>query len=176
MVRSVPLVDQAAGALDRLSQRDRHTDEGDLVFVNAVGEHLERSTMRRRYVKALDRAGLKPLRFHDLRHTFATLVAQEFQLPDVKAYMGHADIGTTMRYVHHVPQKDAADRLTALLKARTDPEIGCTPGAPPADAAEPEPAETAPEQDKSAPSTRARTSRPRTSSPPWAFDWAHSFC
>ena len=29
--------------------------------------------------------------------------------------MGHADIGTTMRYVHHVPRHDAADRLTQLV-------------------------------------------------------------
>jgi hypothetical protein len=40
---------------------------------------------------------------------------QEFALSDVKAYMCHADIATTMIYVHHVPQHDAADRLSARL-------------------------------------------------------------
>lgn len=156
-VRSVPLVDQAAAALDGLSRRKRWTGDANLVFVNAVGEHLERSTMRRRYVKALKAAGLKRIRFHDLRHTFATLAVQAFPLSDVKAYIGHADIGTTMRYVHHVPRNDAADRLTAL--------IGCATGAPSADTAEAEKPETASEQGLSAASTRARTSRPRTSSP-----------
>lgn len=34
---------------------------------------------------------------------------------DVKAYMGHADIATMMIYVHHVPQLDAADRLSKAL-------------------------------------------------------------
>ncbi len=72
-VRSVPLVDQAGTALDKLSRRERWTGDNDLVFVNAVGDHIERSTLRRRYVAALGRAGLKQLRFHDLRHTFGTL-------------------------------------------------------------------------------------------------------
>jgi len=39
---------------------------------------------------------LKPIRFHDLRHTFGTLAVQVFPLSDVKAYMGHADIATTI--------------------------------------------------------------------------------
>ena len=36
---------------------------------------------------------------------------QAFPLTDVKAFMGHADIQTTMVYIHHVPQHDAADGL-----------------------------------------------------------------
>ena len=39
-----------------------------------------------------------------------------FPLTDVKAYMGHADIATTMIYVHHVPQVDAAEKLSAALR------------------------------------------------------------
>ena len=56
-------------------------------------------------------------RLHDLRHTFGTLAVQGFPLTDVQAFMGHANIETTMIYVHHVPQHDAADRFTALLSA-----------------------------------------------------------
>ena len=44
-----------------------------------------------------------------------TLAVQEFPLSDVKSYMGHADIATTMIYVHHVPQHDAVDRLSARV-------------------------------------------------------------
>ena len=40
---------------------------------------------------------------------------------EVKAYTGHADIATTMIYVHHVPQHDAADRLSHLVDAAEDP-------------------------------------------------------
>jgi integrase len=165
LVRSVPLVDQAAASLDRVSRRERWTGDGDLVFVNAVGEHLERSTMRRRYLKALDRTGLKRIRFHDLRHTFGTLAVQAFPLSDVKAFLGHSDIATTMRYIHHVPQHDAAEKLTRLLRERMNPPVGCTMGAQPLPAGGQPSAETTHGQRFSAASTRARTSRPRTSSP-----------
>ena len=128
-VRSVPLVDQAARALDALSKRERWTGDEDRIFVNDVGDHIEDSALRRRFYQALDRAGLPHIRFHDLRHTFGTIAVQAFPLTDVKAFMGHADIQTTMIYVHHVPQHDAADRLTRLLDDRTQGARGCTPGA-----------------------------------------------
>ncbi len=128
-VRSVPLVDQAARALDQLSRRERFTGEDDLVFVNPVGEAFEESAMRRRFYAALKGAELPHVRFHDLRHTFGTLAVQAFPLTDVKAYMGHADIQTTMIYVHHVPQNDAADKLSRLLENDTKNEVGCAVGA-----------------------------------------------
>jgi integrase len=115
-VRSVPMIDQVAVALDQLSRRNGWTGEEDLVFVNPTGEHIEDSALRRRFYAALEAAGLKHIRFHDLRHSFGTLAVQVFPLTDVKAYMGHADIATTMIYVHHVPQVDAAEKLSAALR------------------------------------------------------------
>jgi Phage integrase family len=141
-VRSVPLVDQAARALDQLSRREHLTGEEDLVFVNAVGDAIEESAMRRRFYRALKRAGLEHLRFHDLRHTFGTIAVQAFQLTDVKAFMGHADIQTTMVYVHHVPQHDAADKLSKLLDAGMSDEVRCTPGARSASGDDPSEAES----------------------------------
>lgn len=67
-VRSVPLVDQAARALDSLSRRERFTGDEDRVFVNALGEPFEESAMRRRFYAALDAAEPPRIRFHDLRH------------------------------------------------------------------------------------------------------------
>jgi integrase len=116
-VRSAPLIDQAAKTLDGLSRRDRFTDPADLVFVDDVGGHLDDWRLRNRFHDALDRAGLPRLRLHDLRHTFGILAVQAVPLTDVKAYMGHADISTTMIYVHHVPRVNAADRLFRLVAA-----------------------------------------------------------
>lgn len=123
-VRSVPLIDQAARALDGLSQRQHFTGPDDLVFVNTIGGHVDGDRLRRRYTKTLERAGLRRLTFHSLRHVFGTLAVQAFPLTDVKAYMGHSDISTTMIYVHHRPQHDAADKLTHLVDGyRTGTEL-----------------------------------------------------
>jgi integrase len=124
-VRSVPLIDQAARALDDLSRREHFTDDDDRVFVNDVGQVLGQDLLRRRFKRALADAGLKPMRLHDLRHTFGTLAVQAFPLSDVKAYMGHANIETTMLYVHHVPAHDAAARLGAVVQAA---DAVCTSG------------------------------------------------
>jgi len=117
LVRSVPMVDRAAEVLDALSRRDRWTGDFDRVFVNALGGPVDGGRLRIRFREAHDHAALRPLRFHDLRHTFGTLAVRVFPLTDVTAYMGHADIQTTMLYVHHVPQHDAADKLSAALRA-----------------------------------------------------------
>lgn len=58
-----------------------------------------------------------PITFHDLRDSFGTTAVQVFPLSDVQAYMGHADIKTTMIYVHHVPREDAAERLSRAFAA-----------------------------------------------------------
>jgi integrase len=119
-VRSVPLIDEVAKVLEELAERDLFTAPEDLVFPNIVGKPLDDTKLRRRFYAALDRAGLKRIRFHDLRHSFGTLAVQVFPLTDVKAYMGHADIQTTMIYVHHVPAADAAERLQRAIYASGD--------------------------------------------------------
>ena len=122
-VRSVPMIDQVLSALDRLSRRERFVAPGDLVFCGPLGQPIDGSGLRRRFYGSLERAGLPRIRFHDLRHTFGTLAVQVFPLSDVKAYMGHADISTTMIYVHHVPRHDAADKLSAAIRAETEPVL-----------------------------------------------------
>jgi integrase len=120
-VRSVPMIDQVARALDELSRREWFTRDADLVFCNEAGDHFDDSSLRRRFYAARIGAGLKRIRFHDLRHTFGTVAVQVFPISDVKAYMGHADIATTMIYVDHVPQLDAASKLSSALAAASAP-------------------------------------------------------
>jgi integrase len=121
-VRSVPLIDQAAKVLDGLSRRERFTDPGDHVFVDDVGEPMSGDVLRNRFVKARDSAGLtrprphpQDMRMHDLRHTFGTLGARVWPVTTLQGYMGHADLSTTMRYVHHVPKVADAAKLGALV-------------------------------------------------------------
>lgn len=129
--RSVPLIDQAAKALDGLSQREHFTGADDYVFASVKGTAPDDSEMRDGLYAAMERAGVgrdrgtgKPFVFHDLRHTFGTLAVQAFPLSDVRAYMGHADVQTTMIYIHHVPQHDAADKLGALVAKASGYQAG----------------------------------------------------
>jgi len=80
--------------------------------------------MRDAFYDALTAAGLgdrrtkaDPMVFHDLRHSFGSLAVEAWPLYDVQAYMGHADIQTTMIYVHHQPKTAAADALTRIVEA-----------------------------------------------------------
>lgn len=115
--RSVPLADQPAAVLAHLAARERFTGRDDLVFCSAVGGYLDGSALRRRYRRAQRAAGLRPLRFHDLRHSFGSLVIREFDLVSVKAFMGHAKITTTERYLHARPRRDDAARMTKVFDA-----------------------------------------------------------
>ncbi len=57
--------------------------------------------------------------FHQLRHAFATFVAERLPLPAVKELLGHADIATTARYAH-------ADSATAARDPRARLSFGST--------------------------------------------------
>ncbi len=122
-VRSVPLSDQALVALDGLSCREHFTGSDDLVFGNQVGGHLSDDVVRDAFYQALEhaelghlRAKVHPIVMHDLRHCFGTTCAAKgIDLRRIQAWMGHANIETTMRYLHYVPQHDDAARLTAAF-------------------------------------------------------------
>jgi integrase len=59
--------------------RERFAGDDDYVFVGIDGRYLDGSALRRRYRDAQETAKVPPIRFHDLRHTFATLVASDPQ-------------------------------------------------------------------------------------------------
>ena len=109
----MPLAPTVAEALARLAQRDRHGSDDDLVFPGVGGRYLDASALYRRYKATLKRAGLRDLRFHDLRHTFGTQVIGNPQVSilQLKEWMGHADIETTMKYLHFAPRTSDADLI-----------------------------------------------------------------
>ncbi|MHB8695418.1 MAG: tyrosine-type recombinase/integrase [Solirubrobacteraceae bacterium] len=117
--RTVPMVDEVADILRALRASRPLAGPKDLVFPGEGGGYADPSALRRRYVSAVKRAGLPPLRFHDLRHTFGSLAINHASIVQVQHWMGHADIKTTMRYLHH---KSRADEARVLSKAfQTEP-------------------------------------------------------
>jgi integrase len=95
-------------------------EDNDLVFANEVGRPIEvRNLMRRSFLPLLKQSGLPRIRFHDLRHTAATLLLGQGQHPKVVAEMlGHSRISTTLDLYSHVTptmQREAADAMDAML-------------------------------------------------------------
>jgi len=90
------------------------------VFCDTNGGLLRRHNVRKRHLKPLlQKAGLPDIRFHDLRHTAATLLLSEEVHPKiVQERLGHAQIGITLDiYSHVLPsmQREAADKIGALF-------------------------------------------------------------
>jgi len=126
--RTVPMVDGVARALATLGQRHRFAGPGDLVFPGTTGDHLDGSALRRRYKEAQTSAKLRPLRFHDLRHTFGSLAIRRASIVDVQHYLGHADSKTTTRYLHYAARTDEAKRLgEAFALSETTEATAVTP-------------------------------------------------
>jgi integrase len=119
-VRAVPLAPDVASAIAGLSRRGSWLGDDDLVFASETGSYLDGSALRRRYKAALAAAGLRSLRFHDLRHTFGTRMISKADIRRVQEWMGHADIQTTMKYLHYAPRPEDA-RLVAEAFALGQP-------------------------------------------------------
>jgi integrase len=119
--RTVGLPQRAVSAL--LSHRKHQLEEklragplyqdGDLVFASRHGTPMDAQNVVNRYYKPLlERAGLPPIRFHDLRHSCLSLLAQHGEpIRDLQALAGHATASFTLqRYTHHY---DSSARRTA---------------------------------------------------------------
>jgi integrase len=95
-------------------------NEQDLVFANGEGKAMDPDNLiRREFLPALRRAGLRKVRFHDLRHSFATLlISQGENIKFIQSQLGHASIQTTLdRYGHLLPEShhEAGNRLDETL-------------------------------------------------------------
>jgi len=116
--RTVPLATPAAVELARLADRGRFVDPDDLVFCGPLGATLDDSAIRRRLRRAQKAAGLRPLRFHDLRHSCGSLVVRELDTATLKSWMGHTRLATTERYLHAKPRHSDVARLDRAFSGR----------------------------------------------------------
>ena len=112
----------------RVRQRQERSNAGsrwaetDLVFASTEGKPLDGTAISKGFHSLLKRAGLQQRRFHDLRHSCATLLLVQGVSPRVVMdLLGHSQIGLTMNtYSHVIPdlRRDAADRMQDLLAER----------------------------------------------------------
>lgn len=122
--RTCGLPKQAADALARLRKRPHFTSEDDLIVCSAIGRKIDESSLRKRYHRAQNIAGVDPLRLHDLRHSFGSnLAAAGVDIVSIQNAMGHQHLETTKIYMHAKPPAASIERARLPRRppsARTD--------------------------------------------------------
>lgn len=97
--------------------------QDSLLFGTEHGRHLQPSTLNRHWYRAREAAGRPDLRFHDLRHTGATLAAQSgATLAELMARLGHSSPQAALRYQHVARGRDRqiAEALSKLVGETSD--------------------------------------------------------
>jgi integrase len=103
---------------DRLKAGPHYRDK-DFIFANEIGDLYNPDSMFQAFKAILKRAGLPSIRFHDLRHTHATLLAEAgVSLNAIKDRLGHSTITMTANLYSHVTilqQADAAEKFAQRM-------------------------------------------------------------
>jgi integrase len=106
--RSVPMASRVAEEMRSLRGHSSFLKDDDLVFAHPeTGSFLPISPMRQRFKSALKAAGVRDIRFHDLRHTFGTRMAASpnVSMRNIQEWMGHRDYSTTLIYADYEPRE-----------------------------------------------------------------------
>ncbi|WP_460704057.1 tyrosine-type recombinase/integrase [Luteococcus sediminum] len=88
-----------------------------MLFPNTEGAHLHHGSLYKVFKPARAAAGRPDLRWHDLRHTGATMAAQAgATTKELMTRLGHSTVGLAMRYQHAAAERDAelAQRLSEM--------------------------------------------------------------
>lgn len=117
-IRTVKLCDECVNLLVALKQRQ--PSDAKYIFPSPLtGDMKDTSAVTRKLHRMQDRASLPKIRFHDLRHSFATLsLEQGVDIKTVSHMLGHTDAGFTMNTYMHVTdsmQENVANTMGNLL-------------------------------------------------------------
>jgi integrase len=111
--RAVPLANRLAGELQRVYDASPYKADDDPVFTHpsGTGLPLDGSAVSKAFKAALKHAGVRSVRFHDLRHTFGTMMASSpnVSMRTLQGWLGHSDPATTAIYAHFAPSAHEAD-------------------------------------------------------------------
>jgi integrase len=99
--REVPLTGDLVGRL-RLADWGRGTRRR--LFTRPDGSPLTRGVIKGRFWRVTEAAGLRRIRLHDMRHSYASQLAMAgVPITAIQRFLGHADVRTTQRYAHLAP-------------------------------------------------------------------------
>ena len=120
--RTIPLTKRVCEVLkerEKVRTKVRSITE-DLVFTHPEGRRVNIRTLRGNFEAACGKAQIQDFRFHDLRHTFASRLAQTGVDPyAIQKLMGHRTFLTTQRYAHHCSES-LRNGIVKLEAARTE--------------------------------------------------------
>jgi integrase len=129
-VRSVPLVDALARRLEGWSRQTSSSDD-DYVFGDRLGRRLDEAAPREAFYAGLLAAGMghrrdavdkhgesqRPIKFHDLRHSYCSWAVGVWNIAEVRDFAGHQSIQTTSKYLHSTIKAEHAAKADAALAA-----------------------------------------------------------
>ena len=115
-LRSLPLVPRFEKAFKELKEQQEEnrrvcgksycTEYIDYIFVNGIGKIYNPNSVTEAFGKLLKENGLRKIRFHDLRHSCASLLlANGVSLKEIQEWLGHSDIATTADIYSHLDFK-----------------------------------------------------------------------
>lgn len=122
-IRTITISDECLRLL--IGLRNRQPVGTKLMFPSPVtGSYYDPKAVTKKLHKLQERAGIPQIRFHDLRHSFATLsIEQGMDIKTISHMLGHTDAGFTMNTYMHVTdsmQQNVADTMGELLKSKKD--------------------------------------------------------
>lgn len=93
------------------------------VFVDAMGNIFNPRSVTANFSKLLEQNGLRHIRFHDLRHSCASLLlANDVPLKQIQEWLGHSDIGTTANIYSHLDYKSKITSANVMDNILTLPD------------------------------------------------------
>lgn len=124
--RTLPLVPPFERLLRRLQMEQKTNqkvcgnayckDYLDYIYVNEIGELVKPNFLTQHFETVLKKNGLKKIRFHDLRHSCASLLyANGVSLKEIQEWLGHSDIGTTSNIYTHLDYSSKVSSANAIL-------------------------------------------------------------
>ena len=124
--RSLPLVPPFEALLKELRKKQEEymdlcgnsycKDFLDYVYVNAIGQRIKPGYLTQAFPEFLEKHGMRRIRFHDLRHSCATLLyANGVALKDIQEWLGHSDIGTTSNIYTHLDYNSKVASANKIL-------------------------------------------------------------
>ena len=88
----------------------------DYIYVNEIGELVKPGYLTAHVPAVLKKNGMPKLRFHDLRHSCASLLfAQGVPLKEIQAWLGHSTIGTTANIYTHLDENSKINSANAII-------------------------------------------------------------